>query len=240
MSKVYLLSDRLWFPSPIKAAKDGLIAIGGDLEPERLLLAYRTGIFPWYSDDQPIMWWSPDPRTILYPEDIRITRSIRQRIRNKDVEIRVDTAFEDIISNCSSAGTRQLEGTWITKQMQEAYIKLHHLGFAHSVETYYSGVLAGGLYGVSVGRMFCGESMFHLRPDASGIALVYLARLVQKLGLLFIDAQQESDHLVRMGARNIPRNDFIAMVKTASHNEALAGKWDQHSECKEIINSIVQ
>ncbi|HSW67862.1 MAG TPA: leucyl/phenylalanyl-tRNA--protein transferase [Bacteroidales bacterium] len=240
MHKVYLIDYRLWFPDPLKASEDGLLAIGGDLQPRRIILAYRSGIFPWYSDGEPIMWWSPDPRAILLPEEIKINRSIKQSLRNKNVSIKVDYAFEEVISNCANSENRESKGTWISHQMKEAYIKLHHLGYAHSVETYYNGKLAGGLYGISVGKMFCGESMFYLHPDASGIALVYLARLVQRLGFHFIDAQQETNHLTRMGARTIPRADFIERVKLAAFNETPEELWTNYGENTEIIKSIIE
>lgn len=221
----YLLSDFLAFPDPREADPDGLIAIGGDLSPERLILAYSNGIFPWYEANSPILWWSPDPRMVLIPEEIRISHSMKQRIRKSDFEIRIDTAFEAVIQNCAMINGREEDGTWITNDMIEAYCKLHELGLAHSVETWKSGQLAGGLYGVSLGLAFFGESMFYRETDASKVALVYLARMLAQMGFKMIDVQQETEHLKSMGARSVPRNEFLDLLKEAMRFETLQGNW---------------
>ena len=163
---IYLLSDALSFPNPSQAGEDGLLAIGGDLSSERLLLAYQNGIFPWYSDDEPIIWWSPDPRLVLYPDELKISRSLKKAIRQKKFSITMDTAFDDVINACANVRALNRKETWITDDMINAYCRLHKSGFAHSVEAWYRGQLAGGLYGVSLGRSFFGESMFTLVDNA--------------------------------------------------------------------------
>jgi len=220
-----LLSDSLVFPDPREADTEGLLAIGGDLSTERLILAYSNGIFPWYEEDYPILWWSPDPRMVLFPDEIRISHSLKQRLRNSGYEIRFDTAFEEVIRNCALANGRQEEGTWITSGMIKAYITLHNLNLAHSVETWKEGQLVGGLYGVSLGKAFFGESMFHKMTDASKVALVYLALLMVKLKFIMIDVQQETEHLKRMGARTIPRDKFLKLLQEAMKYKTLQEKW---------------
>jgi len=197
------------FP-PIEQAMvepNGLLAAGGELTAERLVQAYRRGIFPWYSDEQPILWWSPDPRFVLYVDEIKISRSLRKTIRRGDFELKVDTAFDSVIAACARSRAGQ-GGTWITGEVAAAYSELHRLGLAHSIETWQEGELVGGLYGVSVGRMFFGESMFAARTDASKIALVALARLLGSHDCPLIDCQQETAHLASFGARGIPRTRF--------------------------------
>jgi leucyl/phenylalanyl-tRNA--protein transferase len=199
------------FPSVSRALEDpdGLLAVGGDLSPRRLLAAYRQGIFPWYSDGQPILWWSPDPRAVLYPSDIRVSRSLRKVIRQRRFQVRTDTAFEQVVQACAAPRPRQ-QGTWITADMAAAYATLHRYGAAHSVETWRSGALVGGLYGVVLGAVFFGESMFSLEPDASKVALVALA----SMGFRLIDCQVPSEHLTRLGAVNIPRTRFVEHLRT--------------------------
>lgn len=194
------------FPPVDRALRDpdGLLALGGDLSPARLLAAYRRGIFPWYSDGEPILWWSPDPRAVLYPSDIRVSRSLRKVIRQGYLDVRTDIAFDTVVQACAAPRARQ-RGTWITAEMGAAYAELHRLGAAHSVETWRSGQLVGGLYGVVLGRVFFGESMFSRERDASKVALVALARM----GFQLIDCQVPSEHLARMGAVGIPRSRFI-------------------------------
>lgn len=186
---------------------DGLLAAGGDLSPERLLLAYRSGIFPWYEEGQPILWWSPDPRSVLFPEDLKITRSLRKRLRSNRYEMRLDTEFEQVVEYCS-APRDYTDGTWITDDMKDAYILLHKLGYAHSIEAFENDRLVGGLYGVGIGRLFFGESMFHHATDASKVALAWLCRLMLKHRGPLIDCQVESPHLVSLGATRMPRRDF--------------------------------
>ncbi len=186
---------------------DGLLAAGADLTPARLLTAYRSGIFPWYSAGQPVLWWSPDPRMALFPDEFRMPRSLVKRLRRRDYEIRIDTAFETVMHACA-APRNDGAGTWITPQMIAAYCELHRLGHAHSVETWINGELAGGLYGIALGRMFYGESMFARAPDASKIALAHLVRRLECRQFGMIDCQMNTAHLARFGAREIPRREF--------------------------------
>lgn len=225
----------LFFPDVEKAEADGLLAVGGELSIERLLLAYSSGIFPWYEDSYPILWWSPDPRMILFPKDIRISHSLKSRIKKHAYEVRIDTAFDRVIRYCATSGDRKEEGTWITNEMIAAYEELHAHGYAHSFETWLEGELIGGFYGVSLGRAFFGESMFYLEPDASKVALVYLAALMNELGFAFIDVQQETDHLKSMGAISIPRAVFIKLLKVALQAETIKGKWTNFGGRNELL-----
>ncbi|MEJ2565633.1 MAG: leucyl/phenylalanyl-tRNA--protein transferase [Gammaproteobacteria bacterium] len=201
------------FPDVELALKEpnGLLAIGGDLSPPRLLHAYRHGIFPWYSHDQPILWWSPEPRSVLYPQRLRISRSLRRTLKKNIFTVTTDIAFRRVIEACAeprdAAG-----GTWLTAEMIEAYSRLHTMGYAHSVEAWYEGELAGGIYGVSLGKIFFGESMFTRRPDASKVAFVRLIQYLQRQGFALIDCQVPSAHLASLGAETIPRRDFVACL----------------------------
>ncbi|MDR2000016.1 MAG: leucyl/phenylalanyl-tRNA--protein transferase [Zoogloeaceae bacterium] len=194
------------------AEPNGLLAAGGDLSPARLLAAYRRGIFPWYSAGEPILWWSPDPRMALFPAELKISRSLAKALRNKPYEVTFDTAFGQVMAACAAASRPGQHGTWITAEMQSAYGKLHELGYTHSVEVWLDGRLAGGLYGMALGRAFYGESMFSRQADASKIALVHLCRHLQSQGFGIIDCQMETAHLASLGARPIPRSDFIALL----------------------------
>ncbi len=218
---VYLLSDSIGFPPPHGARSDGLLAVGGDLSPKRLLLAYRQGIFPWFSEDEPIIWWSPDPRLVLYPREIRVSKRLRRTIRKGEFRVTMDKAFLQVISSCAKART----DTWIVDEMIEAYCKLHESGFAHSVEIWRDGELVGGLYGISLGRCFFGESMFTRVSNASKVAFV---RLVEHLGGLsfdMIDCQVTSDHLVNFGAKEIPRTLFLKQLAKSLKTPTRRGKW---------------
>lgn len=207
---VYLLDNEdIGFPDPESAEPDGLLAVGGDLRPERLLLAYSLGIFPWYEDGSPILWWSPDPRLVLFPKEIKVSRSLRQTLKKDIYEVTFDRAFEDVIIACAGLREEKDEGTWITKEMGQAYTELHRLGHAHSVESWRDGELAGGLYGVAMGRVFCGESMFARQRDASKVALVRLVEQLSSRGFQMIDCQVRTRHLISMGAREIPRREFL-------------------------------
>ena len=186
---------------------DGLLAAGADLSPARLLTAYRGGIFPWYSAGQPLLWWSPDPRMVLFPAEFRMPRSLLKRLRRRDYEVRVDTAFETVMRACA-APRDDAAGTWITPDMIAAYCELHRLGHAHSVETWINGELAGGLYGIALGHAFYGESMFARIADASKIALAHLVRRLEQRQFGIIDCQMNTAHLARFGAREIPRREF--------------------------------
>jgi leucyl/phenylalanyl-tRNA---protein transferase len=222
---VYALDDKIIFPDPRLARGDGLLAVGGDLSAERLLQAYSRGIFPWYSDGDPILWWSPDPRMVLYTEKFKVSKSLAQVLRNKNYEVRFDTAFEDVIEQCSKVPRFGQGGTWITKEMKKAYIDLHRRGFAHSVETFIYGKLAGGLYGVSLGKAFFGESMFYVEKDASKIALYFLIEKLKEWEFHFIDAQVETAHLKRLGAENITKEEFLTMLKEALQYPTIKNNW---------------
>jgi leucyl/phenylalanyl-tRNA--protein transferase len=224
------MSERLpsatFFPPVETALRDpnGLLAMGGDLSVERLLDAYRHGIFPWFNPDEPILWWSPDPRMVLVPDEVHITRSLAKRIRNAGFEVRVDTAFADVMRACA-APREDAAGTWISSAMVAAYTRLHQAGYAHSVETWHQGELVGGLYGVAVGRMFYGESMFSREPDASKVALVRLAQQLQEWGFGLIDCQMETAHLASLGARTMPRTAFTARLAELVNLPPHPGPW---------------
>ena len=189
--------------------------MGGDLRPERLLSAYRSGIFPWYSDGDPILWWSPDPRLILYPDEVRVSRSLKKVIRRQTYRITINTNFPAVISACARIPRHGAPGTWITDEMRRAYCVLHEMGYAHSVEVWHEDRLVGGLYGVSLGLCFFGESMFSAMSNASKVALVYLCRRLQEKAFMFIDCQLPTDHLIRMGAAKIARKSFLSMLSFA-------------------------
>ncbi len=207
--------DRAYVFPPVDAALDepnGLLAAGGDLAPGRLLAAYRLGIFPWFGDEDPILWWSPDPRMVLFPERLRVSRSLRKSLRRDDYEIRVDTSFEAVMHACAEPRPGQ-PGTWITRRMTDAYCTLHRQGYAHSIETWRDGRLVGGLYGVALGRAFFGESMFARTTDASKLALVHLVRQIERWGFGLIDCQMRTDHLASLGACEIARSEFSARLQ---------------------------
>jgi leucyl/phenylalanyl-tRNA--protein transferase len=214
------------FPPLERALEEpnGLLAAGGDLSVQRLVDAYERGIFPWYSDGQPVLWWSPDPRMVLFPDKLKVPRSLRKRLARRDYEVRADTAFEEVIRGCAAPRPGH-DGTWITDDMLAAYVRLHRAGYAHSVETWIDGQLAGGLYGVALGRMYYGESMFTRVPDASKIALVHLVRHVERLGIGIIDCQMATAHLARFGAREIPRASFVRKLEELVNYPRPARKW---------------
>ncbi len=202
------------FP-PVERARrhpNGLLCAGGDLSPRRLLEAYRNGIFPWYSEGEPILWWSPDPRQVLFVDELHISRSLRRQLNGRRFEIRYDTAFRAVMQGCAAPRPHQ-DGTWITPEMIEAYCALHALGYAHCVETWLGGELVGGIYGVQIGRMFFGESMFSRATDASKVALVHLVARLRCMGVPLMDCQQETPHTSALGARAIPRAEFIARLR---------------------------
>lgn len=212
---VFALSERLSFPPPHLAMKEGLLAVGGDLSVERLLLAYRSGIFPWYSEGEPILWWSPDPRLVLYPHELRISRSLRKVIKRKLFHITFDHDFEAVITGCAEAKRSYGEGTWITGEMKSAYIELHRRGYAHSVEVWQEEKLVGGLYGVAIGRAFFGESMFSRVSNASKVAFVSLVETLGKKRFTLIDCQVRTDHLIRFGAKEVSRKVFLVQLEKA-------------------------
>ena len=203
------LAENDRFPPVEKALREpnGLLAAGGDLRPERLLDAYAHGIFPWFNDDSPILWWSPDPRMVLFPCELKISRSLRKNIKNMQYEIRINSAFQEVMAACAAPRPGQ-PGTWITPHMQDAYFRLHQLGFAHSIETWINGKLAGGLYGVSLGKVFFGESMFSNQANASKLALVHLVDKLHGQQFELIDCQMNTAHLASLGAREISRVEF--------------------------------
>jgi leucyl/phenylalanyl-tRNA--protein transferase len=222
---VYLLSNDLVFPSPQLAPKEGLLAVGGDLSQERLLLAYRLGIFPWYSRYEPILWWSPDPRLVLYPAELRISKSLQKAIKKGLFRVTMDQAFEAVINACAQSRTSADEGTWIVEEMIDAYCNLHESGFAHSVEAWQDDQLAGGLYGVSLGRCFFGESMFTHISNASKVAFVALAKHLRALNFGLIDCQVSTSHLLRFGAREIPRARYLNELEKSLKHLTLKGQW---------------
>lgn len=214
------------FPPLDEALTDpnGLLAVGGDLSPVRLINAYKQGVFPWYNPGEPILWWSPDPRCVLYPQQIRISRSLRKTLNKHPFEIRFDTAFADVMQACGQPREKQA-GTWITREMLQAYVHMHTLGIGHSVECWQNNQLVGGLYGLAIGRVFFGESMFSRVSDASKVALVYLCRWLILNGYELIDSQVHTPHLESMGAQLIPRTEYAALIKTLTLDGQEPGKW---------------
>ena len=206
---IFRLVDNVVFPPPDYADPSGLLAVGGDFSSERLLEAYRAGIFPWYSDDQPILWWSPDPRFVLKLDEFKLSRSLRKTLRRKIFQVTFDRAFEEVIAACATVPRDDQSGTWITAQMEQAYIALHGLGYAHSVESWFEGKLVGGLYGVSLGKAFFGESMFHRKTDGSKVALATLVEKLQGWGFHFVDSQMTADHMTNLGAKEISAADLF-------------------------------
>jgi len=226
---IFLLSDKIAFPPPHLAEKEGLLAIGGDLSEKRLLLAYQMGIFPWYSKDEPILWWTPDPRLVLYPHELKISRSLQKIIRKNVFTIRIDTAFDLVVQSCATAQRRKQEGTWIVDDMITAYCNLHEAGYAHSFEAWQDDKLVGGLYGVSLGRCFFGESMFSSQSNASKVTFVFLIEYLRQRSFDLIDCQVTTDHLLRSGAREIPRKQFLKELKNSFTKPTLKGKWSDES-----------
>lgn len=222
------------FPPLDAASPEGLLAIGGDLCPDRILSAYRKGIFPWFSGDQPILWWSPNPRAVLLPSKIRISRSLKKNIRNRGFRITTDQAFVDVVKECAKDREQQ-KGTWITTEMRDAYTALHSRGHAHSVETWQNGKLVGGLYGISIGKAFFGESMFARVTDSSKTALVGLSTLLTNWEYHFIDCQVRSSHLDSLGAKCIPRNQFSKMLERAIRVPVAPHHWTHSKAGSELL-----
>jgi len=208
---MHFLTDSLWFPNPEEASEEGLLAIGGDLSINRLSLAYRSGIFPWYEEGQPIMWWSPEPRMILYPSSFNLTKSLQKTINSNKFSITFNTHFSEVIKNCATIKREGQGGTWISTEMQDAYIQLHKKGHAHSVEVWEEGELVGGLYGIDLAqqKVFCGESMFSKVSDASKVGFYYLVEKLKAKEYKLIDCQMYTTHLERLGATEIPRKEFL-------------------------------
>lgn len=227
------------FPDVALALRDpdGLLAVGGDLSVERLLAAYQRGIFPWYSGDQPILWWSPDPRSVLFPDKLHVSRSLRKVLRKQEYKITFDTAFADVIRACSQPRAGD-PGTWITDEMQQAYIRLHQAEHAHSIEIWLNGKLVGGLYGIAIGKVFFGESMFSRVTDASKVAFVFLVLQLQRWQFGVIDCQIQSAHLDQFGAELIPRSEFTMLLNQFCNQTGLSGLWTIDVDLESDIISI--
>lgn len=212
---------------------NGLLCAGGDLTPQRLVQAYLNGIFPWYSPGEPILWWSPDPRMVLFPAEFHLSRSLRKTLRNRNYRVRLDTGFKAVIQACARTPRRDQPGTWITPEIQAAYCKLHELGYAHSVETWVDEKLVGGLYGIAIGKMFYGESMFTHATDASKIAIAHLVRFLEEKGFGMIDCQMNTPHLSSLGAREIPRRHFIDRLRILTAIPPLCGRWPEDAAVRD-------
>jgi leucyl/phenylalanyl-tRNA---protein transferase len=221
---IFALNKDITFPPVNLADRSGILAVGGDLSSGRLIEAYRHGIFPWYSDGDPIIWWSPDPRFVLFPEELYVSKTMRQVFRRNIFRITCDADFAAVIQGCRDPRKKE-QGTWITDEMMEAYQRLHKEGIAHSVEAWQDGKLAGGLYGISLGRCFFGESMFARASNASKAAFITLVRRLQELGYVIIDCQVHTAHLESLGARYVPRDKYIEIIEGASEGGPCAGSW---------------
>lgn len=222
---VFSLSEDLLFPPAYLANPEGILAIGGDLSPERLRLAYQSGIFPWFSEGDPIIWWSPDPRFILYPQNLKVSKSMRPIFRKGIFHVTYDQDFMGVINNCQKISRPGQEGSWITEEMKQAYFQLHREGFAHSVEVWFEGELVGGLYGVSMGTAFFGESMFAHKSNASKVGFITLVRDLTEKGFSMIDCQIHTQHLESLGAFNVDRNRFLEELDQSLRSDSLVGNW---------------
>lgn len=222
----YIPPGELWFPDPMQASSDGLLAFGGDLSLKRLVESYARGIFPWYGPGDPILWWSPDPRLILVPDDLHISKSLRRVLNRGEFEVTADEAFGSVILGCADTPRSDGPGTWLVPEMIRAYTQLHQAGWAHSFEAWKDGDLVGGLYGVAIGRVFFGESMFHRCSDASKVAFVHCVRLLREWGFRLIDCQQTTHHLLRFGAKEVPRSKFLAMLARLRQEPPNESAWD--------------
>lgn len=222
---IYLLSNKSIFPDPRLAAEEGLLAVGGDLSEERLVKAYSMGIFPWYSENEPILWWSPDPRLVLFPDNLRISRSLRKLIKKGIFDLTMDTVFDRVIGECARIPRKHEKGTWIVEEMRNAYYRLHESGFAHSVEAWQAGRLVGGLYGISLGKSFFGESMFARTSNASKVAFVALVEYLKAMDFDMIDCQVTTEHLLNFGAREISRGRYLDILEKSLKSPTMQGKW---------------
>ncbi|MCF8238019.1 MAG: leucyl/phenylalanyl-tRNA--protein transferase [Saprospiraceae bacterium] len=223
---VYRLDDRLLFPNPRLAGEEGLLAVGGDLRPERLLLAYENGIFPWFNAGEPPLWWSPDPRYVLFPDQLNVSKSMRTLLRQKAFRVTCDLNFPAVIRACAQPSLgRNESGTWITTEMEEAYIELHRIGYAHSVEVWHEKLLVGGLYGISMGQVFFGESMFTRQPNASKYGFIHLVNQLAAWRFQLIDCQQGTRHLISLGAVPMPREKFLQVLHDQDHTLTKRGLW---------------
>jgi len=224
-------------PPPELAGRSGIVAAGGTLTPRRLLEAYRAGIFPWYQEDQPVLWHSPDPRMVLRPSELSVNRSLRKVLRRSPFELRMDTAFDLVIRACARVPRGGQDGTWITREMIDAYRELHRLGHVHSVEAWDGEDLVGGLYGVAIGGVFCGESMFARESDASKVAFVYLVRQLERWGFQLIDCQVYTEHLERFGAVEIRRADFLALLAQYRDMNARNSAWQMDVVLEDLLEA---
>jgi len=234
-----LLTDDISFPDPALSDQNGLLAIGGDLSQERLISAYEKGIFPWYSDDTPILWWSPDPRLVLEPSNLHISKTLKRILKSKKYQITFDKAFSRVINKCANITRQNQDGTWIIPDIVKAYIKLHKNGLAHSVESWFNGELVGGLYGISMGGIFYGESMFALMPDASKVAFSYLVTLLQLWNFDLIDCQVTTSHLMNFGAHEISRDNFLKQLNTSLKKRSLQRDWSKHSSLDNFLEKHI-
>ncbi len=219
--------NEISFPHPSLANEDGILAFGGDLSPQRLLFAYENGIFPWFNEGEPIIWWSPDPRFVLYPDDLKVSKSMRPYFNQEKFLVTYDTVFQEVIENCKDLSRAGQDGTWITDDMVKAYVKLHELGFAHSVEVWDNNILVGGLYGISLGKCFFGESMFQKKSNASKFGFITLVRKLKSIGFNLIDAQTPTKHLESLGAINISRKVFLDILEKNKKEKTLRGDWNE-------------
>ena len=210
---MFLLSNELYFPPVTEADEEGILAIGGDLSTQRLLLAYRNGIFPWYTDDEPIIWWCPNPRFVLFPDEIKISKSMRAVVKKQTYSFTINNCFNNVIKNCKTINREGQSGTWISEEVIDAYTNLNNLGYALSAETWKNNKLVGGLYGVKMGNIFFGESMFSLSPNASKFAFIQLVQHLKNEGVKLIDCQVYTNHLESLGAKMIDRNDFMRLLE---------------------------
>ena len=222
---IFALPDDHVFPDPRLADASGLIAVGGDLHPDRVLRGYAAGIFPWYSEGQPILWHSPDPRFVLELDSLHVPRTLRQRARKRPFELTMDQAFEEVIAACATVPRVGQDGTWITEEMEEAYISLHEMGYAHSVEAWQEGELIGGLYGVSLGGIFFGESMFANAPDGSKLGFVALVQQLLRWDFVLLDSQVHTEHVARFGADDVEREDYLRDLRDALDLPTRRGRW---------------
>jgi len=209
---IHFLNDKLWFPPASEAMDDGLLAVGGDLSTERILLAYRNGIFPWFNEEEPPLWWCPDPRFVLFPEKLKISKSMQQLLKRDHFEFKTNTAFEEVIRNCRHITRKDQDGTWISDEVTAAYTTLHYMGIAHSAEAWLNSELVGGLYGLRMGKVFFGESMFSKASNASKYAFLSYVTLLQAEGIQLIDCQVYTEHLESLGAEMMPRADFLQQL----------------------------
>jgi leucyl/phenylalanyl-tRNA--protein transferase len=222
---VFQLTDKLVFPPPELAEENGLLAIGGDLSTERLLLAYRSGIFPWYSEGDPVLWWSPSPRLVIFPDEFKVPKRLARFIKQQKYKMTVNRAFQQVITSCASASGRQAKGTWIDQDMIEAYTRLHEQGWTHSVECWQDEELVGGLYGIALGKVFFGESMFSHQPNTSKAALIFLVEQLHKWNFDLIDCQLKTEHLMQFGAREIPGSEFQTILARNTKDIKSLNQW---------------